>query len=338
MKKSTIKIAGFMMLAMLLGGHNTASAQNFDLNGDGAVDVADMSALITYMAGNPQGATFAFRDNKDAKQGDLGESNGGGAKAIDLGLPSGRKWADKNVGWKKDDYGVYFAWGGLSWANAKGKLYLSGSDPCYDWSHYEHSVGSTWKDVCRYTVEDGAEDAYWYGYGSDGNSTFCGDGLEILNDGPNGDDAASFYWGGKWRMPYASEFQELLEYTDQIWDTDKEELQKGTNPKDVKGIWGCWFIGKNPGRDSLDWSKSKIFLPAAGCIEGNRIEYRNNQYMFQKGKYWAKDHHVHFGHQPTSTAASLFINRKHCCEDEADNYIYFPERQYGFSIRPVQGD
>ena len=33
-------------------------------------------------------------------------------KAIDLSLPSGRLWADKNVGAEKEtDYGLYFQWG-----------------------------------------------------------------------------------------------------------------------------------------------------------------------------------------------------------------------------------
>ena len=33
-------------------------------------------------------------------------------KAIDLGLPSGRLWADRNVGAESEtDYGLYFQWG-----------------------------------------------------------------------------------------------------------------------------------------------------------------------------------------------------------------------------------
>jgi hypothetical protein len=120
MKKSRLKIAGAMMLAMLLGGYNTASAQNFDLNGDGTVDVADMSALISYMAGNKQSSDFAFRKQSDAQN--LGESAG---TAVDLGLPSGRKWADRNLGYSKDpDYGTYFAWGGRTSVTAKGKNFV----------------------------------------------------------------------------------------------------------------------------------------------------------------------------------------------------------------------
>ena len=53
MKNFRLKFAG-AMLAMILGGYSSATAQNFDLNRDGAVDVADMSALINFMAGSRQ--------------------------------------------------------------------------------------------------------------------------------------------------------------------------------------------------------------------------------------------------------------------------------------------
>ena len=343
MKKSTIKIAGFMMLAMLLGGHSTASAQNFDLNGDGTVDVADISTLITHMAGNPQGGLFAFRQQTNATK--LGESAG---KAVDLGLPSARKWADKNLGYSKDqNYGAYFAWGGRTAVIANGKNYvfdagtiLEDKKTAFTWKNYEwiSEGGTTWRDVCKYTIEDGAEDAWWYGYGSYGDATFCGDGIDVLE--PE-DDAATFHWGGKWRMPYTHEIEELLEYTDQEWDTDKHELRNGKAAKDATGIWGCWFKGKNPGRDGRDWSKAEIFLPAAGSAEYQYVEYRDGQYMFPRGKYWGKevDHkNGHFGHQPTSSATILSINRKVCCEDEAEAMVSFYERQYGLSIRPVMGD
>ena len=327
MKKSTIKIAGFMMLAMLLGGHNTASAQNFDLNGDGAVDVADMSALITYMAGNPQGGQFAFRKQANATK--LNESAG---TAVDLGLPSGRKWADRNIGYSQDpDYGTYFAWGGRTAVTAKGKNYvfdagtiLEDKKTAFTWKNYEWICegGTTWKDVCKYTIEDGAEDAWWYGYGPYGNATFCGDGIDVLEED---DDAATFHWKGKWRMPYTHEIEELLEYTTQTWTFAKMTPNS-------KEVWGCEFKGPNG---------KTIFLPAAGSAEYQYVEYRDGQYKFPRGKYWGKevDHNKgHFGHQPTSSATILSINRKVCCEDEAEAIVSSYERQYGLSIRPVLGD
>ncbi|MBR5061149.1 MAG: hypothetical protein IKX24_03305, partial [Prevotella sp.] len=47
--------------------------------------------------------------DKQIKETDLGESP---AQAIDLGLPSGIKWASCNVGASKTtEYGLFFAWG-----------------------------------------------------------------------------------------------------------------------------------------------------------------------------------------------------------------------------------
>lgn len=319
MKKSKLKIAG-MMLVMLLGGYSNASAQNFDLNGDGAVNVADMSALISYMAGNKESSQFAFRKQTDAKK--IGESAG---TAVDLGLPSGRKWANKNVGYSKDsDYGTYFSWGGVVAVTAKGTNYVleagklsDDTETAFIWKNYEwiSAGGTTWKDVCKYTVQDGAEGTWWYEYGS----TFCGDEKEVLEAA---DDAATFHWGGKWRMPYTHEIKELLEYTTQTW---KEGKMDGGS----KNVWGCEFKGPNG---------KTIFLPAAGSAEYKYVEYRDGQYKFPRGKYWGKEHDGHFGHQPTSSATILSINRKVCCEDEADALVSFYERQYGLSIRPVLGD
>ena len=345
MKKSKLTIAGFM-LAMLLGGYSSATAQNFDLNGDKVVDVADISALISYMAGSRQAPVIMNRVQTDAAKAKLNET---GAQAIDLGLPSMRKWADRNIGYSKDSkYGVYFAWGGLNWVAAKetnvDKGYVLEPGVSYDdketafnWKNYEWIDAGrvTWRGIYKYTIPDGVmnegtDEVYWY----DADRNFTGDNLLYLEDE---DDAAKFHWGAKWRMPNEEDFKELLQYTDQVWDTDQEELQKGKSAKDAKGVWGCWFIGQNPGRDGLDWSSYKIFLPAAGDIEYQYVEYRIGQYIFPKGKYWAKQLDSHFGHD-SSQAVVLNIGRKHCCDDEPNNEISFYERQYGLSIRPVLDD
>lgn len=325
MKKSTIKIAGFMMLAMLLGGHNTASAQNFDLNGDGTVDVADMSALITYMAGESLNADApGSADKNENREKKLSESGTG----VDLGLPSGRKWADKNVGYSKDsDYGIYFSWGEMRGTVAKGtNIVLEGGTlyenkkTRFDWGNYEwmYSGETTWKGISKYQIEDGVVDAKWYEEDEFGNYQFIGDGIGEL---ALVDDAARFNWGGKWRMPYVHEIEELLNYTTQTW-------KKSRMPGGSKDVWGCEFKGPNG---------KTIFLPAAGSAEYQYLEYRDGQYIFPKGKYWSRELDSHFGHD-SSQAVILSITRKVCCEDEPDNIISWYERQYGLSIRPVLGD
>ncbi len=345
MKNFRLKFAS-AMLAMFLGGYSSATAQNYDLNGDGTVDVADMSALISHMAGNKQSGVILNRVQTDAAKSKLNES---GAKAVDLGLPSGRKWADRNIGFTKDNiYGVYFAWGGLNWVAAKGQnvpgghvlekgVDYDGKETAFNWKNYEwiNSGRTTWRGISKYQIPDGVkdegtDDVSWY----DDSYAFTGDGMWALEDG---DDAAKFHWGAKWRLPYTQDFEELLEYTDQVWDTDKKELQNGKKAKDATGVWGCWFYGKSSGRDGLDWSKSEIFLPAAGDIEYQYVEYREGQFMFPKGFYWSKQLDSHFGHD-SSQASILYISRQHCCEDEPNNKVTYYERQYGLSIRPVADD
>jgi len=320
MKKSRLKVAGFMMLAMLLGGYGTATAQNenCDLNGDGRVDVADMSYLIDAMAGNAEDQTA----EKNASRNKLSESFG----EVDLGLPSGRIWANKNLGYSKDaDFGMYFAWGEFCGTVAKGQNVKNGyvlengteyvnKKTRYDWANYEwmQSDESTWQFISKYQIPDGEQNVCWY----DEVGMFAGDNLNTLT---KADDAAEAATGGKWRMPTIADIEELLEFTTQTW---KEGKMDGGS----KNVWGCEFKGPNG---------KTIFLPAAGDIEYQYVEYREGQYPFPRGKYWSKELGGHFGHN-SSTAGVLSINRKHGIENVPENMLIFYERQYGLSIRPVK--
>ncbi len=97
---------------------------------------------------------------------------------VDLGLPSGKKWATCNVGASSlEDYGDYFAWGETS---PKAE---------YDWDTYLH-----WNDI-------------------NGNG-WCGNGEATINSDISGNaqyDAATANWGGGWRMPTIDEIRELVD-------------------------------------------------------------------------------------------------------------------------------
>jgi len=84
---------------------------SYDVNGDGNVTAADVTALYDYMLGNvPSGDEHEY---------------------VDLGLPSGTLWATMNVGANSpEEYGDYFAWG-----ETTPKDY-------YDWSTYKWCMGS----------------------------------------------------------------------------------------------------------------------------------------------------------------------------------------------------
>ena len=102
---------------------------------------------------------------------------------VDLGLPSGLKWAAGNIGADKpEDYGLYFAWG--------------------------ETVGYTAEQV---TSGVRAFDQASYNAGS---------AASISADLTLEQDAAHVNLGGNWRMPTQAEYQELLDNCDATWTTD----------------------------------------------------------------------------------------------------------------------
>ena len=108
---------------------------------------------------------------------------------VDLGLPSGLKWAKCNVGAKKEtDYGYYFQWGDI--VNKR-------KSNC-GWTRYKHCKGTkyTLTKYCRYLLHGTVTD----------KSTLDPE-----------DDAATQIMGGDWRMPTIAEFGELLYNTTKEW-------------------------------------------------------------------------------------------------------------------------
>ena len=103
-----------------------------------------------------------------------------GYQWVDLGLPSGLKWATCNVGaTSPEGYGDYFAWGETE------------PKSNYDWSTYKYCNGSS-STLTKYNTDSSR--------GSVDNKTT----LELI------DDAARVNWGGKWRMPTQAEQEELI--------------------------------------------------------------------------------------------------------------------------------
>jgi len=152
---------------------------------------------------------------------------GAAAVAVDLGLPSGTKWATYNIGaTKPEEYGSYFAWGET----------VAKAD--YSWSTYKW--GTAADQLTRYcnNSEKGKD-----GYTDATNPEIGRELTELLPE----DDAASVKWGGDWRMPTSAEISELINNTNSGWVSN----YNGT------GVKGYKFINKS------DASKF-IFLPAAG--------------------------------------------------------------------------
>ena len=172
---------------------------------------------------------------------DLKGSIGGGGTTpstmeyVDLGLPSGLKWAKCNLGASKpSDYGDYYAWGETA---PKAE---------YTWATYKwmQAGKSGWQYITKYTFADGQTGGIWY----DSAGNFIGDNLTTLRPA---DDAATQQLGSPWRMPTVDEIQELKENCTWLWTT-----QDGVNGHQVDGPNG-----------------NAIFLPAAGSRDGSVLKY-----------------------------------------------------------------
>lgn len=161
---------------------------------------------------------------------------GSAAVAVDLGLPSGTKWADRNVGADKpQDKGSYFAWGEKE---PKTK---------YAWVNYK--FGKDYGALTKYCNNANyGKDNY-----TDVTNPAIGRELKTLL---LEDDAANVKWGGKWRMPTQTQIQELIANTDNAWVSN----YNGT------GVNGYKFSSKT------DASKH-IFLPADGSYENTATPY-----------------------------------------------------------------
>jgi uncharacterized protein (TIGR02145 family) len=124
---------------------------------------------------------------------------------VDLGLPSGTKWATFNVGANSPiEYGDYFAWGETE------------PKETYNWSTYRYCNGS-YSTLTKYCSNS-----------SYGNNGFT-DNLTTLQ---SSDDAATANWGSGWRMPTYDELNELKNNCTVTWTT-----QNGVN--------GRLFTGPN---------------------------------------------------------------------------------------------
>ena len=148
---------------------------------------------------------------------------------VDLGLPSGLKWAKCNVGAEKEtDYGDYFQWGDID------------DKTNYDCSWESYKYGDD-LNLSKYNTEN---NGYKNGYRGTIDNKITLD-LE--------DDAARANMGGNWRMPTATEFQELYDNTTNEWVEDYNG----------SGVNGMKFTSKT------DETKY-IFIPAAGyCDDGS---------------------------------------------------------------------
>ena len=221
-----------------------------------------------------------------------------GHEYVDLGLPSGLKWATCNVGASKpEEYGDYFAWGEtVPYYNSQDPLtWKEGKSDGYFWSTYTLCEGSEFT-LTKYCSENNNVTFGYNGF-TDSKTT-----LEAE------DDAASYQWGGSWRMPTEADWGELLYLNNCKWD----RIDAGNT--EFGGIAGYKVTSQKEG-----YKDRFIFLPSAGSREGTNLSN-----VGSLGRYWS---------------SSLYTGRpdhaRYLYFGSSIQYTSFRGRCFGQSVRPV---
>lgn len=133
---------------------------------------------------------------------------------VDLGLPSGIKWAKCNIGATHDYlYGYYFSWGEIEHKyNYLNSTYKYAEEEKIHTTVRGYACDLTSYKMTKYNKEDGLSK------------------LELT------DDAARENMQGRWCLPTSKDFNELLEYTTVQW----QQNYKGR-------MSGCLFTSKQNG-------------------------------------------------------------------------------------------
>ncbi len=174
-----------------IDGTSEATIDNAKLkavvNGNAVITIDALSSAKTlvrgnayYMEANWDGSTLYFSNEFCP--------DGNHPHMIDLGLPSGTKWACCNVGANSPvECGDYFAWGET--APKEGYLY----------SNYKWFIGGDYHQITKYCSNSD------YGI------------VDNIIELDLADDAAYVNWGLEWRMPETAQFSELHENCRSEW-------------------------------------------------------------------------------------------------------------------------
>ena len=184
-----------------------------------------------------------------------------GKAYVDLGLPSGTKWAKMNVGAENEtDAGLYFAWGETQGYTAS-QVGTGEGQKAFNWSDYvlTEDGGST---MSKYNASDNKAH------------------LELA------DDAAAANMGGDWHMPNRAQCIELFKetkngfvtnagaFTQYAWDDSNGYSSPTQTPVTIDN-WNTagYFFFKSDVSDmnAAVTSGDYLFIPAAGGCEDGRV-------------------------------------------------------------------
>lgn len=166
---------------------------------------------------------------------------------VDLGLPSGTLWADRNVGaTKPEDYGLYFAWG-------ETEGYTSSTDAKeFVWDDYKFSINGSISNFSKYNSTDDLKT------------------LDLVDD-------AAYVSDNTCRMPTLDEVNELTANTTSTWETLNGINGRRFTADNGKSIFipaaGCASAGSpsDVGSKGYIWSSShtSYSFNSAHCLDFN---------------------------------------------------------------------
>lgn len=242
--KKVMKYIPTMIGALMMLIPNTANAQTLevcDVNSDGKITVSDVLALVQLV--------LKEEEEPDEPSITIGE-------AVDLGLPSGVKWASCNVGaTKPEEYGGYYAWGELE---EKSK---------YDTSTYQ--------------------------YYQNGKYLIIGTGTQYVKSISGSQyDVARAKWGGNWRIPTREEIEELMHNCTNEWVTvNGVKGKKYTSKSNGNSIFlpaTGTHIDSNPAKTGVvgNYWSSTLGTSVSSQIPGLRFSETSSQRIYVGYRYY----------------------------------------------------
>ena len=149
---------------------------------------------------------------------------------VDLGLPSGTKWATMNVGaHKPSDPGLYFQWGDTE-GYKEDQVGTRNRQKEFTWGDYKWSINGSFRNFSRYTTNRKV--------------------LELE------DDAAHVHMGGDWHIPSYEQFKELIDGTTHVWAR-------------LDGVSGMVFISKKDTPNSIFISAAGVACDSRVIFKGS---------------------------------------------------------------------
>ena len=218
-------------------------------------------------------------------------------EAVDLGLPSGLKWANMNVGaTSPEDAGMYFQWGDTVGYT---KEQVEAGEKVFDWDNYFDVNKESGYDEYGFPIS-------FIKYNTEG-------GLTLLE---SEDDAATQNMGSDWRMPTITEIQELINNTTPTFidlqgnEYSQEEAQNFViSEGNLKGVK---FTGSN---------NNSIFIPAASVCDWDGLSY-----VGHSGCLWSSS----LGEHNSDSDRDLYFNYY------GELYDSYGNRYMGASVRGVK--